>query len=503
MIKIFKTEQIKDIDQQTISDQCITSFQLMKRAVNILFERILPLLGNNSKIWIFAGPGNNGGDALVLANKLRLIGCDLTIYLYNPKGKLSEDCQNAFNELLDKSVVININSPKDILTTFKPDIIIDGLFGSGLSRPLDENISSIITQINQIGSTIYSIDIPSGLHGENAPTTKANNIIRANITFTFQQPKLSFMFRESEDYIGELQILDIGISPSAIANNASSFFITEKKDISLKTRSKFGHKGSFGHAMIISGHYGMAGAAILASKACLHSGCGLLTIHVPNRLVDIMQISTPEAIVDIDDNPTCFSSARQALATKRYDAIGIGPGLGTEDITKYGVIDLLNLKKDNLVIDADALNIIAKNNLIDAIPAHTIITPHPKEFDRLCGESNSSKERLEKQIKLAKEKNIIVILKGAFSSIALPDGNVIFNPTGNDGMATGGSGDVLTGILTSLLAQHYSPTDAAILGVYIHGLAGDHAANKLGKVYMSAGDIVDNLSSAFKAIESN
>lgn len=497
-MKIFKTSQIKELDAFTIANEPVSSYNLMKRAVGRLFDEILPHLERERTVHIFAGPGNNGGDSLVLAKLLTLIGQPLKVYLYE-SGKLSADCLQAKADAEQMGITVNVNVSLQNLSITKESLIVDGLFGAGLTRPLQGNYLDLVKYINDLGAEIWSIDIPSGLMGEDNRNNNLDGIIYANKTFTFQQPKLSFFLADCSRYVGDWFCLDIGLHKKGIEETPSDFELISSETIKLKKRDKFSHKGTYGHGLLVAGQYGMAGAAIFSSRSALRTGIGLLSVHIPSQLCNIMQISVPEAIMDIDKNELYFSSISNQ---KAYSAVGVGPGLGVSSCSYNGLCQLLDHYQSlPFVIDADALNIISMHkDLLLKLPPKTIITPHPKEFDRLCGDSKSSYERLEKSIGFARNYNVIVVLKGAHTSIAFPDGKVKFNSTGNPGMATAGSGDVLTGIILSLLAQKYTPEDAAIYGVYLHGLAGDKAAAIKTEEALIASDLVDYLPEAIKAL---
>ena len=365
-----------------------------------------------------------------------------------------------------------------------------------MNRPVEGYWAELIEHINNLGNEIVAIDIPSGLFcTDNRQNTGA--IIKATQTMSLQLPKLPFFFAENEQFVGDFDILPIGISQQAIDSAQTPFGLTEKRDLArlIKPRQRFAHKGTFGHALLTAGSYQMSGAAVLASRACLHTGCGLLTAHVPQSAYQIMQTAVPEAILNIDDSQMEYSAADRL---QRFSAIGIGPGIGQSDAARNGLAQLLQNSTAPMVIDADALNIIAANqDLFKLLKPNTILTPHPGEFDRLTHRHTTGYERLQTQIDLARQHNIIIVLKGAFTSVAMPDGTVRFNSTGNAGMATAGSGDVLTGIILSLLAQNYSPADAAVLGVGLHGLAGDIAARADGMEFVTASNITDNIGKAF------
>ena len=501
-MKFFNTTQVRILDQITIEQEPISSIDLMERAALALYERFLFHFGYQQPVLIVAGPGNNGGDALALAGMLLHISLDVKVLLIH-SGKLSADCEinknrlkaafpHSLTELINEFQVPEISSDT---------IIIDGLFGSGLSRPLNGTFAEAIDWINNSGCKVVSIDIPSGLQGEPlAPKGEKDIIINANYTYSLQFPKLAFLLPESFSFAGKWEVLDIGIHPAAIENTQSQFSYLEKTDIQkiIITRNKFSHKGTFGHLLLLAGSKDMGGAAVLSAKAGLRSGAGLVTVHSAacNRI--IVQTAIPEAIFQSDRSEN-FISALPALES--YHAVAVGPGIGQNQDTATMLNQLFSQLKKPCVLDADALNIISQNkDLLEKIPVYSILTPHPKEFERLFGKTDNSYQRMLKASEMAVKYQFVVILKGAHTLIALPDGQLIFNSTGNAGMATAGSGDVLTGILGSLLAQGYSPENASKLGVYIHGLAGDLALSEQSEESMIAGDIVEYLGKAFYEI---
>jgi len=504
-MKLFKTPQIKEIDTYTIQHEPIDSFALMERASCAFFNKMLSFLEAGRRTYVFAGPGNNGGDALVIARLLLTAGQSVRVFLVNPQNSLSPDCEKAKVKLLTAfpGSLTEVDEVEKI-TVSLADYVVDGLFGSGLNRPLEGIFAKVVSIINNSGATIFSIDVPSGLFGEDNRDNDKSAIVRANYTFSFQFPKLAFLLPENEPFVGEFTILDIGLHPQALQDFPSPYYLTEEKDVKsiLRPRRKFSHKGDYGHALLIAGSYGKMGAAVLAAKACLRSGCGLLTTNIPQEGYDIMQISVPEAMVEYNTRETVSADADLMLSENRkYNAIGIGPGIGTDNTAKRILSDLLKNRKTPMAIDADALNLIAADpEMLQRLPEKSILTPHPKEFDRLAGISSSGYERLQKQLEFSLKHKVIVVLKGAYTSVAFPDGRCFFNSTGNPGMATAGSGDVLTGIILSLLAQNHTPEDAALLGVYLHGLAGDFAAEEFSQQGMIAGDIIRFLGKAFHFI---
>jgi NAD(P)H-hydrate epimerase len=385
----------------------------------------------------------------------------------------------------------------------KKDLVIDAIFGSGLSRPIDSGlVMAVIEHINGSGAEVVAVDIPSGLFADKPSTAGA--IVKARHTVSFQLPKLAFMLSENHPFVGDWHLVPIGLSKKAIKKaEAGAFYITEK-DIRkiLKPRDKFSHKGTFGHALLLAGSYGKIGAALLAAKACLRSGAGLLTAHLPACGYPIMQIACPEAMVSTDKEEKFLSALPEDLQGK--NAIGIGPGLGLSESSAALLLQLFQAQPETpMVIDADALNLMAKyRQLLDLLPSNSILTPHPKEFERLVGGKPSGDfERLKWQAAFASQYGVYVVCKGAHTSIASPDGEIFFNSTGNAGMATAGSGDVLTGVLLGLLAQGYMPREAALLGVFIHGLAGDVAKAKHGETSLIASDIIEALGGAFSKVE--
>jgi len=498
-MKLFLTSQQRELDRYTIEFEPIQSIDLMERAAQAFTDAFcLRFQDLNRRIVVFAGPGNNGGDALAIARMLHLKDYFVEIYLLNKEG-LSPDCEKN-KEKLQKLPQIKF---VEIKGRFSPpilaqnDIVIDGLFGSGLNRPLEGGFASIVKYINLSPSTVVSIDIPSGLFGEDNTENTKDTIITADYTYTFQSPKLSFLFPENERFAGKVEVLDIGLHPEAINTIPAMFNLIVEENIKgiLKKRSPFAHKGNFGHALLIAGSQGKMGAAVLAGKACLRSGAGLLTIHVPQSGDSIVQISLPEAMTINDDNELGYD-------LNPYNIVAVGPGIGTDEVTAKALRELLAHADKPLIIDADALNIIAKDlSLLELMPPDSILTPHPKEFDRLAGSSLTSYERLHKAIKFAETTKTYIILKGRYTAVCTPSGECWFNTTGNPGMATAGSGDVLTGILLGLAAQSYTPLETSLLGVYLHGLAGDIALEENSEESLLAGDIVHYLGTAFKEIK--
>jgi NAD(P)H-hydrate epimerase len=503
-MKIFTSAQIKELDKFTIENEPISSLSLMERAAQTMTRSITELWGTATPVVVFAGPGNNGGDALAIARLLADRGYQVTVYLFNISGHLSPDCAANKRQLEENK---HIEQFFEVTQEFDPPVldeqtlVIDGLFGSGLNKPLAGGFASLVKYINASPSKIVSIDTPSGLMAEDNTYNIKANIIRAYLTLTLQQPKLSFLFAENQQFIGQLRILDIRLSQEGIQKMDASYTIIEENDIrnSLLPRSPYAHKGQMGNALLIAGSYCMAGAAVLAAKACLRSGVGKLTVSSPKRNIPVLQQAVPEAVIKTGTEETIFA---ESIDTEEYNALGIGPGLGQSEQTAIALIAQLRRTQCPMIADADAINILANHRAwIQQLPKGIILTPHPKEFDRLEGHSADSYERLTKACNLAERLQGIVILKGHYTAICMADGHVMFNPTGNAGMATAGSGDVLTGIITGLLARGYQPKEACMVGVYLHGLAGDLAATELGEESLLASDIIQYLPRAFKRLK--
>jgi NAD(P)H-hydrate epimerase len=504
-MKIFTSAQIHELDQYTIEHEPISSLDLMERAARALTQAIVQAWPATMPVVVFAGPRNNGGDALAVARMLAEKDYQVSVYLFNISGQqqLSVDCAANKKRLEDSR---RIKQFVEVTEEFDPPrlddhtLVIDGLFGSGLNKPLAGGFASLVKYINASPSQVVSIDVPSGLMTEDNTYNVRANIIKARQTLTLQQPKLSFLFAENQQFIGQLQTLDIRLSREGIEKTDAQYTILEESDVRslLLPRNPFAHKGQMGHALLVAGSYCMAGAAVLAAQACLRAGAGKVTVNSPRRNISILQTAVPEAIVHNASEETIFA---EAVDTEEFNAMGIGPGLGQSEQTAIALIAQLRRASCPVVADADALNILANHKAwLQQLPKGIILTPHPKELDRLEGHSADSYERLVKACNLAERLQGIVLVKGRYTAICLADGHVLFNPTGNAGMATAGSGDVLTGILTGLLARGYSPKDACIVGTYLHGLAGDLAAQELGEESLVASDIIRYLPKAFKRL---
>lgn len=501
-MKIVNVEQIRLADAFTIENEPIISVDLMERAANKVFEWMRKRLQPQSEVVIFAGTGNNGGDGLALARLLIENGFHVTSCLIRYTEKLSPDCETNYRRLQDISdtQLIDVYKEAELPVVEDKTIIVDALFGSGLNRKVTGLAKAALDLMNSGSNVVISIDIPSGLYADQAIDPKQDTVVEADYTLSFQFPKLSFLWPENDRYVGRWEVLPIGLHPRYIEGVQTPFSLLEKNTVSktLHKRAKFSHKGTYGHALLIAGSTGKTGAAILVARACLVSGAGLLHVHLPQKAQIAMQVAFPEAMISMDADENHFS---QLPDLAPYNVVAAGPGMGTHEQSATAFKLLIQQYARPLVLDADALNILAENKTwLAFLPKNSILTPHPGEFERLAGKWINSFERLELQRRLSMKFGVIIVLKGAHSCISFPDGQCVFNTTGNPGMATAGSGDVLTGMIAGLLAQQYSPAQAAMLAVYLHGLAGDLAAEKLGMESIIASDIIRHIPEAFKLL---
>lgn len=496
-MKIPTIQQIREADAYTIEQEPIESIQLMERAAGLACKKIMELFSTDTDILLLCGMGNNGGDGLVIARMLLQNNYKCSIYIVKHATSFSKDCQKNLNrlQLTHPNLIHEITDETDI-PSLHVDLIIDAILGSGLNKPIENSIlCRLFKQIGQASAFVFSIDIPSGLFAEKSMLS-VDLAVKADFVFTFQFPKLAFLFPENYEFVGEWEVGDIGLHPDFIQQMETPYYYLEEEDIELlvKPRPKFSHKGNYGHALLIAGSKGMMGAAVLAAKACLRSGAGIVEVHVPEVGYQIMQLAVPEALCSCDSHLNYFTSM-DAEKLRKASAIAIGPGLGTHPDTVKALNSLIKNTRKPIIFDADAINILSENKtFLEFLPPFCVFTPHPKEFERLVGKATNSFHRLNLQREFSNKYQCIVILKGAHTSISFPDGKVFFNSTGNPGMATGGSGDVLTGIILGLMAQAvYTPSEAALIAVFNHGKAGDSAAKHHSYDSLIASDIIDAL----------
>ncbi|WP_426058522.1 NAD(P)H-hydrate dehydratase [Hymenobacter sp. B1770] len=504
-MKILSAAQTRLLDQATIAEQQLTSTTLMERAASAFAEWFFGRFDtfDAGEILILCGPGNNGGDGLAVARLLHQASYAVRVALL-PAAQRSPDWQHN-RERLPAAVPVAEIGENQLPEISAGLLVIDALFGTGLSRPLEGLPAALVAHLNEAKAHVVAIDIPSGLFTD-APQAADTAIVKADHTVSFSLPKLAFLLPQNAEYVGEWHVEDIQLSGQFIADATTSWHYTDATAMAgaLPARPKFSHKGTFGHALLLAGSRGKIGAAVLTANACLRSGVGLLTVQVPGCGYDILQVSAPEAMCLTDPHPDYISELPDLTP---YQAVGIGPGLGQDAASLAVLRQLLEVAAGSsetrskplpLVIDADALNLHGQyRELLKQLPENTVLTPHPKEFERLTERARDDYHRLELLRGFAQQYRCLVVLKGAYTCLATPDGELHFNSTGNPGMATGGSGDVLTGLLLALRADaRLLPFQAVRLGVYAHGLAGDLAAAHTGHAGLVAGDIVRHIGPA-------
>ena len=494
-MKILTSQQIRECDAYTIANEPILSIDLMERASATFVDAFVKEFATHEQsVSLFCGIGNNGGDGLVIARLLKEKGWEVDCYLVQFSENVSPDNQTNQERLKEAGIQLNIISSKSDFPSQTHSLVIDALVGTGITRPLEGLLGDVVLKINESRATTISVDLPSGLYDRDNCIEHLNRIVHADYTFTFQNAKRNFLLPEYTEVVGKWNVLDIGLDRTFIENLPCKEFLLQHSDIQalILPRKTHSHKGTYGHAGLVCGSKGMMGAAVLATSSCLRSGAGLTTIMIPEVGYEILQTTCPEAM--------CISIGTSHVQNipelNNFTAVGIGPGLGQHPETKEALIKMIESYSQPLVMDADALNLLDESNL-SSLPNDTIITPHPKEFERLFGKTANSHERIQLLQEKAVEHKIVILLKGHHSCVALPDGTLHFNSTGNPGMAKGGSGDVLTGLITGLLARGYTSENAAMIGCYLHGFAGDISAEEKGMEGMTAVDLVQFLPIAF------
>lgn len=503
-MKLFTNDDIRAIERYTLQSETVTAMTLIERMGEAAASEIAMRFRPTKRTVVFAGPGNNGSDALLTALHLAQRGFNPVVYLFNIGGNaLKPECRRCRDILQEKApgveliqIVKTFNTP-ELGTT---DLVIDGLFGSGLREPLTGGFMSLVRYINESGAKVVSLDIPSGMFAEWNRQGQERNMVHADLTLAAQFPRLSFFFADNADIVGSWKALDIGLSHEAIDKTQTNFHLIEEAEIRglLRKRKPFCNKGDFGSALLVAGRYGMVGASVLAARGALRSGVGKLTVFGPQCSFPIVQTAVPEAMFESDDDKLRITDIR---IDHEYNSIAVGPGIGTAEVTVGAVEALFQRSKKPLVIDADALNCIAhRQSMLDKIPLLSVLTPHAAEFDRIFGEQTSEEARLLKALEVSRYYNILILLKGHYSKLVRPDGKVYINSSGSAAIATAGSGDVLTGIIAGLIAQGYKPEVSAIMAAFIHGLAGELAAAENGVYGTVAGDIASFVGPAIEQI---
>ncbi len=492
---ILSPKQLAKADKATVTNNNIASVDLMERAATLCFQWLHSRLqGQKIKIHVFCGIGNNGGDGLVIARKLFQHGYNINCYIVNFSDKRTDEFLTNYSRLkeLGKWPTV-LNNENDFPEVSFEDIVIDAIFGNGLTRKPEGFTKKLIQYINSTKVFTLAIDVPSGLFSDKTLLPK-QVVLRASHTLSFQTPKLAFLLPENKEYLNTWEVIDIGLDEDFIHNLHPKLHYISKSDIIplYKPRNKWSHKGTYGHSLIIGGSFGKIGAVTLATKAALKIGSGLVTAYLPKCGYNILQISVPEAMVEVDDEQVLTYYNFKTIPT----IIGIGPGMGTSEKTAKGFEKFIKENKLPLVIDADAINLVSQNkSLLTYLPEKTILTPHPKELERLIGIWKNDYDQLEIASKFCKEHSLILVIKGAHT-VVIDGESMYFNSTGNPALATAGSGDVLTGLITGLIAQGYQPKNAAVFGVYLHGKTADIAFQKTGYETFTASTILEYLSNA-------
>ncbi len=500
-MKLLNAQQIKALDAFTIQHEPISSLDLMERASRACVKRLVKLIPTDAPVLVFCGTGNNGGDGLAISRLLLDIGYSVKTFFVRYSEKISPDASENYQALQNKYplCVHEINNGAQ-LPSFAPGAtVIDALLGTGIHTAPAGLLEETIAFINQFNDVI-SVDLPSGLFPDRS-SSENKSIVHSRLTLTFHAPKLAFLLPENFLFVPVFEVLDIGLSAEGISLMPAKNHFTTSSEISslLQPRQKFSHKGSFGHALLLAGSPGKSGAAIIASKACLRSGAGYLTLHSTKETLQALLLALPEAMSNTDPHPDFITEVNDL---EKYDAVGFGPGVGDRQETQTVLKKILQFYSGNLVIDADGLNILSENRTwLDFLPADTVLTPHPKEFERLSEKAEDDFDRLEILRRFSVRYSCIVILKGAHTAVAMPDGNVFFNSSGNAGLAKAGSGDGLTGIILGMMARGYTPPQAALIGVYVHGLAADLCARKKSMESILISDVIEKLPNAFRKLE--
>jgi hydroxyethylthiazole kinase-like uncharacterized protein yjeF len=502
-MEILSAEQIKLVDELTIRNEPISSIDLMERAAMACFRRLIKLIKLTEEVFVFCGKGNNGGDGLAIARLMIEQGFECHAVIVHYREDFSPDAEQNYQRLKEKYAgrIIEIRSPEELSTiTSHGPVIVDALLGTGAKGPAEGLLADTIDFINTHSKNTISIDMPSGLLAD-ASSSQHKQVVTSSLTLTFQLPKLAFLIPENQRFVPEFEILNIGLNQTAIQEQPSPYYYLTKAEVSslLQPRNKFSHKGSYGHALLMAGSKGKSGAALIGAKAVLRSGAGLLTLHSTSDTIAALLQYLPEAMSVADANRERITELDHP---EKYDAIGFGPGVGTHSDTQQVLKKLLQYYTGKLLIDADGLNILSENKTwLSFLPPDTILTPHPKEFERLAGKQEDDFERLTELKKFSMRNRCIVILKGAHSAVAMPDGTVFFNSSGNAGLAKGGSGDGLTGIILGLLARGYNAPQSALIGTFMHGFAADLCIKKKSMESLMISDVIEQLPKAFKKLE--
>lgn len=500
-MKILSASQIREADKHTIENEPISSLDLMERAAINMFQRLEQHYHHDRQFHIFCGMGNNGGDGLVLARLLSNAGYQVQVWVIRHSDSGSDDFQTKLKRLEEPGVpVTDISSADEIKGLPEDAVVVDAILGSGLSRPLKGLIAEVVQQLKKLPNTKVAIDIPTGLFADDNSENDLDKILPADLCLSLQFPKLSMLHKDTAPLCGELEVVDIGLSPEYIGKAKTTNYFVTKEEVGqiFKPRKKFSHKGTYGHGLLVAGSRGSLGAAVMSASGALRSGIGLLTVAVPGRGEQVLHSQLPEAMLIPDPDPDKISVRPEF---KKANATAVGPGLGKDPATAQALKNLIQTAEHPMVFDADALNILSENKTwLSFLPDHSLLTPHPGEFKRLLGDDELESNYLERLRQFAMKNGIICILKDSITIVADYRSNLYFLDFGSPALASGGSGDVLTGILLGLLGQGYSPLHAALLGVYLQGTASKIAAEKQSLESCLAGDVLENIGAAYRSL---
>lgn len=509
VMKLYSYRQIQDIEAATIAETGTTTGAINAELGAQAAEAVAEMLADcDCRPVVFAGPGRCGAIAIATAQGLATRGLHPTVYFFNIRGTSAQPdavaARDAYLAACGSEGFEEVRGNFSMPELGSRDLVVDGLFGSEVEGPLGGAYQALVRRINESGARIVAIDMPSGLPADGAPGLINRNIIHADLTLAIGMPRLAFFSAENAELVGQWQTLDAGYSREAAARMQAGYYLIERKQVRriLTPRHPDSSKADYGSLVIFAGSYGMMGAALLATRSALRSGCGKVTCHAPRCGYLVMQTAAPEALFETSpDDDVCITDIE---LRRDYIAVAIGPGIGTDDVTIDALEAFLKVANANsrpVVLDADALNCIAlRPTLLDYIPVMSVITPHAGEFDRMFGMQPGPDARLAKAIEVAMFHKIIIVLKGHHTAVVRPDGKVCFNPTGTAALATAGTGDVLTGLIGGFMAQGISPELAASAGVFVHGLAGRMAENTHGSYGVTAGDVADNIGRAIYSL---
>ena len=490
-MKLFASSHIKKIEIYDINGRQSRATELMYAAAQAFASWFSAKVDLTQKVHVLCGNGNNGADGLVISEILNNLGYQITIYCPHKDQIKSTLFKKHYSRLIQrKDVILKSLEIKCLPRVYENTVFIDALLGIGVNRAIDGPIAEIIKFVNRCAAPVYSVDMPSGLLAEGITDAVT---IHAEATLSFEFPKLSFFLKENQGALGEWEFRAIGIKDSLISQHSTNYFLLDKTFITskIKIRDRFSHKGTYGHVALIAGQPGMSGAAVLSAKASLVSGVGLVSMYGSEQCRTIFQSQVPEAL---------FKEI-QSLRISNIFTYVIGPGITNNDTYLAKVIDIISASSTPLVLDAGALNLLStQKESFSILPKYSILTPHPKEFSRLAGVCKNSDERLQRQIEFSKKYKVIVVLKDHYTTITSPEGHIYYNISGNPGLATGGSGDVLTGMIGAFLAQGYKPIEAACIGVFLHGHAADSYVQSYDQLSLTPSILINQIKNVIKTL---